>query len=87
MWIKGAVVTTKPRRSRKGRGAAAIKRKTTKQIDALRRHLGGQFPSEHKSGARPGRVPRRAQVARSIIQLIAILGFWTLTPLLPIRFG
>ena len=27
MWIKVAVVTTKPRRSRKGRGAAAIIKK------------------------------------------------------------
>ena len=70
MTVKGAVVTTKPRRSRRGRGAAAITTETNNNIDALMTPLGGQFPSEHKSGARPGRVPCRAQVARSIIQLI-----------------
>ena len=35
MWIKVAVVTTKPRRSRKGRGAAAIIKKNTNNIDAV----------------------------------------------------
>ena len=40
--LKGAVVTTKPRRSRKGRGAAAITTETNNNIDALMPPLDGR---------------------------------------------
>ena len=57
--LKGAVVTTKPRRSRKGRGAAAIIKKI-QTISTPKLHLGGRAVcAGQESFATQGRVPLR----------------------------